>query len=146
MPEGGIKVFEITVDERDFILVRCPACSRKHTVSVARFKGKKSLIKVRCHCMEVFALELEFQKKPHPPPSISGRYENCSQGNFHGQLQIVAFTPQGLDFITIGRNTIRKGDKLRIDYYDKEAGFKKKKITAVVNTVHGTKISCHFGR
>lgn len=146
MAGGGVKLLTVPVDDNGIAVVRCPACNRKHTLAVARFKGRKTIIKVRCHCNDLFALELEFVKAAASAASYSGRYENCSQGHFHGQIQITTVTPQGMEFTTQGRSTIHKGDKLKIDYHDPAAGFKKKKTNVIVNKVQGTRVSCYFVR
>ncbi len=142
--DGGVKVFTIPVDDNDCMVMRCPACNRKHAMSVAKFKGKKTLIKVRCHCNELFALELEFQKAPAVSKSYSGRFENCSQGHTHGQIQIATITDQVMEFSTQGRCSIHKGDKLKVDYHDPGAGFKKIKKNVIVKAVRGTHITCYF--
>ncbi|MBU0680909.1 MAG: hypothetical protein KKD73_05760 [Proteobacteria bacterium] len=144
MATGGMKLLTVPVPDTGLVVVRCPACSRKHTLSVARFKGKKEIIKVRCHCAELFALELEFRKSVTTGASYTGNFENCSQGHVCGQIQITAMTNQGMDFTTCGRSTINKGDKLKINFHDPEAGFKVKKKNVIVSAVHGTRISCYF--
>lgn len=146
MAKGGMALLTVPVDDAGLIVVRCPVCNRKHRVSVAKFKGKQAIIKVRCHCAELFALELEFRKSASTAISYSGRFENCSQGHFHGQIQITAMTEQGLEFSTVGRSAIHKGDKLKIDYHDPGAGFKKQKSNVVVSAVRGSQVSCYFVR
>ena len=146
MAAGGVKLLTVPVADNGVVVVRCPACHRKHTLAVARFKGKKTIIKVRCHCNDLFALELEFAKAAQVPASYSGRFENCSQGHFHGRIQITAVTAQGMEFTTHGRSTIHRGDKLKIDYHDPGAGFKKQKNNVVVSKVHGTRVMCYFVR
>lgn len=112
----GLKLLTVPVTATGLIVVRCPVCHRKHTLSVARYEGKKTIVKLRCHCSELFALELEFGKSAITPTSYSGHFENCSQGHFHGPIQITAMTVQGMEFSTMGRSTIHRGDKLKIDY------------------------------
>ncbi|MEN8258738.1 MAG: hypothetical protein ABFS09_12820 [Thermodesulfobacteriota bacterium] len=70
MAGGGVKLLAVPVDDSGCMVVRCSACSRKHTVSVARFKGKKTIIKVGCHYDELFALELEFAQAGLIPFSV----------------------------------------------------------------------------
>lgn len=144
MTGRGVRVLTVTVDAAGIIVVRCPVCIRKHTVSVAKFKGKQTIIKVRCHCGELFALELEFGNTHPTPTSYSGRFENCSQGHSHGHMQILAMTAHGMEFTTVGRSTIRKGNKLKIDYHDPAGGFKKKKKNVIVSAVQGNRVSCYF--
>ncbi|MBM9537769.1 PilZ domain-containing protein [Desulfobulbus alkaliphilus] len=62
------------VNKSDTITVRCLACNKSRSFSVAGLKGKSRNLKVQCPCTNTFAIDIEFRRSYRKDVHIAGGY------------------------------------------------------------------------
>lgn len=63
---------EVFVNQENMALFCCPHCDKMTQVSVAKFKGKKHSLQIKCSCAKTFSVNLNFRKKDRKPTDLSG--------------------------------------------------------------------------
>lgn len=62
------------VNKNDTIIVRCLACKKTRSISVAGLRGKQHTLKVQCLCTNTFAVDIEFRRSYRKDVYIAGGY------------------------------------------------------------------------
>lgn len=68
------------VSKNDTITVRCLACKKTRSISVAGLRGKPHTIKVQCPCTNTFAVDIEFRLSYRKDVDIAGGYRKRHEG------------------------------------------------------------------
>lgn len=129
----------------DTTIIICPACNRAKRISVATFKRKKHILKVRCSCKTVFKVQLDYRNHYRKSVSLSGIYETLYQyDQSKGAMDIIDLSPGGLRYNVIGVNRLQTGFVLALDFQldDKQRSLIKKQ--AMVRSVNSNVIGCEF--
>ena len=144
MPE--IKRVKSYVRPDNTAVITCPHCSAQKAIQVESFKGRKSTIKVKCACKNIFYADIEFRKKKRKRTNLRGTYINHSQKNRRGNLIIQNISLSGLAFSSIDIKDFDVGDELTIDFnLDDEHNTSISK-GAIVIDVRTYTIACQFER
>ena len=144
-----IKAF-VTPDNK--VALHCPHCNLVKQVSVAKFKGDKHTLKVRCSCNNLLNVELDFRQKYRKKTNLNGDYTVLTYGNqrkkmidkplFHKCL-VVNISLTGLGLIVAGHG-LKIGDGLRVRFTLDDK--KKSEIDRIVliRVIEHNYIGCEF--
>jgi hypothetical protein len=113
-------------------VLTCPHCGSQKAIPVESFRGRKSTIKIKCACSNIFYADLEFRKKKRKRTNLRGTYINQSQKNRRGPLIVQNISLGGLAFSSIDIKDFNVGDEVRKD--------------AIVVEVRTYTIACVFER
>ncbi len=132
------------VREDGTTVLKCPFCRHARTVSVAKIKDKKKIIKVKCSCQQSYSVSLELRKMYRKSTSLNGRYINLSQNNESGMMIVKDVSMGGIGFEAVGACRIKPEDELEATFTldDTHASVIKKLVVA--RMVRGKFIGCEF--
>ena len=111
-----MKSTEVFVKPGHSAIVSCPYCQCRKEIPVAKFRGKKCSLKIKCSCTEVYIANLEFRKKPRKKTSLAGSVTNHSQKKFSGAIVVKNLSMGGMEFITTTTDRFRNGDELTVTF------------------------------
>lgn len=126
-------------------VLKCPYCNYVRTVSVARFKNTKKVIKVRCSCRQSYAVNLELRKLFRKSTHLEGTYSNLSlDDDDAGQIIVTNVSMGGIGFKTIEDNKIEVDHELDVSFTldDVHSSVIKKQV--VVRIVQDKFVGCEF--
>jgi len=127
-------------------VITCPHCGLKKSFPLESMTARKSTIKVKCACKNIFAADLEFRKKVRKRTNLRGRYINHSQKNSSGSLIVQNLSLGGLAFSSMDIRNFNVGDELTIEFnLDDEHRTTITKDAFVVNVSDRT-VGCEFER
>ena len=111
------KSIESFVNKENYTAFTCPYCQKTHRVSVAKQKGTKHKLIVKCTCQEKIEVNLNFRQFYRKPAKLIGEVLNVSsgKGNWYA-MTVVDLSMSGLKFKVIGPKNIRKGDRLHVRF------------------------------
>lgn len=127
-------------------VITCPHCGRQKSVPVESYKGKKSTIKIKCGCKNVFTVNLEFRKRARKRTNLRGTYVNHSRRNSRGTLTVKNISVSGLEFASLDIQNFHIDDELTVEFHlDDE---QRSKITrdVTVRDVRERTVGCEFAR
>lgn len=134
------------------IALHCPNCGLVKQVSVAKFKGDKHTLKVRCSCRKLMTVELDFRRKYRKRTNLYGEYAVLTYENqrkrmldeplFHKCL-IVNISLTGLGLV-ISPHALKTGDELRVRFTLDDKKKSEMDRTVVIRVVEQTYIGCEF--
>ena len=132
------------VREDGTTVLKCPHCRHARTVSVAKIKEKKKVIKVKCSCQKSYSVSLELRKMYRKNASLKGSYVNLSQKNKTGIMIVQDVSMGGLGFQAVGGSHIKKDDELEVTFTldDTHSSVIKKQV--VVRIVRDKFVGCEY--
>jgi hypothetical protein len=132
------------VREDGTTVLKCPFCRHARTVSVAKIKDKKKVIKVKCACQESYSVSLELRKMYRKNTSLNGRYINLSLDNERGMMIVKDVSMGGIGFEAVGKSRIQVEHELEVTFTldDTHSSVIKKQV--VVRIVRGKFVGCEF--
>lgn len=105
------------VNHKEAVTIKCPACGRIETFSVARFMHRKHSIKVGCACTETFDIDLEFRRDYRTKTNISANFRALSTPKSRARQCTIADQSSGGLLLQIPeRLPIKKDDRLIVSY------------------------------
>ncbi len=102
------------VREDGTTVLKCPHCRHARTVSVAKLKDKKKIIKIKCSCQQSYTVSLELRKMYRKDTNLNGQYINISLNNERGSMLVTDVSMGGIGFTVIGRNRIEVDHELEV--------------------------------
>ncbi len=132
------------VREDGTTVLKCPHCRHARTVSVAKIKEKKKVIKVKCSCQKSYSVSLELRKMYRKETSLKGSYVNLSQKNESGLMIVKDVSMGGIGFQAVGGNRIKNEDELEVTFTldDTHSSVIKKQV--VVRIVRDQFVGCEY--
>lgn len=125
--------------------IECPFCKLKKAANVSRFKKLKGALRVKCVCKDIFRVRLVFSQDYKTISQSSGKITNLSQSSRGCEVTISNMTGTSVELMIKSSQSVRKGDKLRLEYSNGNSRRKlTKKLTA--RLVKGKKITGFFTR
>lgn len=105
------------VNRRESVTIRCQACGRVATFSVASFRGRKHSLKVHCPCTAIFAVDLEFRQDYRTPAHIPATYRALSTPKARARNCVVANQSTGGLLLAIDEEVpVKANDRLIVCY------------------------------
>ncbi|MDR2548666.1 MAG: hypothetical protein LBD10_00420 [Desulfobulbus sp.] len=115
--EQGLKRQKYYVSRKEMVTIKCRACGRSETFSVAELKSKKHSIRVDCACSQSFEVDLEFRQDYRQKSDIAGSLRALSTPrNRARQCVIVDHSPRGLLLAIADPLPIKQDDWLVVNY------------------------------
>jgi hypothetical protein len=111
-----IKPHKIFVSPDDTAVITCCNCHLQKIIPVSSYKGKKSQVKIKCGCKNVFTVELEFRKKFRKKTNLLCKYTKHSLKNQHGNINVTDLTLDGLGFTTFDLDKFMSGDEIEVSF------------------------------
>ena len=141
-----MKSTEIFVKPGHTAIVSCPYCKCRKEIPVAKFRGKKCSLKVKCSCPEVYLVNLEFRKKPRKKTNLHGTFTNHSQKKFSGDIVVKNLSMGGLEFVTTAIDKFKNGDELTVTFNldNAEETTIKKEVTVCSVRKKAASVGCEF--
>jgi len=127
-------------------VLTCPHCGSQKAIPVESFRGRKSTIKIKCACSNIFYADLEFRKKKRKRTNLRGTYINQSQKNRRGPLIVQNISLGGLAFSSIDIKDFNVGDELTIEFKLDDEHMTEVRKDAIVVEVRTYTIACVFER
>ncbi|MDX1776570.1 MAG: PilZ domain-containing protein [Desulfobulbales bacterium] len=125
-------------------ILKCPFCKHARTVSVAKVKDKKKIIKVKCTCQKSYTVSLELRKMYRKKTSLEGKFINLSQNNEPGLMLVKDISMGGVGFEVIGSCRIQVEDELQLTFTLDDSNSSVIKKDVVVKVVRNKVIGCEF--
>ena len=139
------KSIESFVNKENYTAFTCPYCQKTHRVSVAKHKGTKHTLIVKCTCQEKIEVNLNFRQFYRKPVKLAGEVLNVSSGKRNWcAMTVVDLSMSGLKFKIPGHQNIREGHRLQVRFTldDQQANVidKEARVVAVRDDTYG----CEF--
>ncbi len=125
-------------------VLKCPHCRHARTVSIAKIKDKKKIIKVKCSCKQSYSVTLELRKMYRKNTNLNGRYINLSMDNITGVMIVKDVSMGGIGFEVVGLCKIQADHELEVTFTldDTHSSVIKKQV--VVKIVRGKFVGCEY--
>jgi len=104
------------VREDGTTVLKCPHCRHARTVSVAKLKDKKKIIKIKCSCQQSYSVSLELRKMYRKDTNLNGQFVNISLNNERGAMLVTDVSMGGIGFTVVGRNRIEVDHELEVTF------------------------------
>lgn len=125
--------------------VACPVCRKAKTVSVAAYKDRNHIIRVRCTCQTIFLALLEFRRDKRRRVNLKGTYRTYRQYvDREGKMLISDISRGGLLCQVSDSKGLEEGQILILDYRLDDIGKRKINKRAVIRHKHGMSVGCEF--
>ncbi len=125
-------------------MIVCPACDAARTISVAQFRHRQHVIKVKCKCGFRFKVYLEFRRHFRKSTDLEGMYDLVPPAVGGGKAKVVNLSLGGACFEVRGIHDLKVGQTgslhFTLDNRKETVLFKK----VVIKTVIGNRIGCQF--
>lgn len=122
----------------------CPKCSTAKTISVAEFKDRQHVLKVKCKCGHAFTLQLEFRQFFRKDTDLKGTYDLNPPARGGGIATIVNLSLIGACFEVRGVHDLKIGHKgslvFTLDNRKETVLYKQ----VIIRSVEGNRIGCEF--
>ena len=135
---------KIYVSCDDTAVISCPHCGCQKKVPVGSYKGKKSRVKIKCGCKNVFTVTLEFRKKVRKKTNLSGKFTNHSQKNIRGDIVVKNLSMNGLNFVSMDIDKFMNGDEITVSFKLDNGDRATIKKDVIVRDIHENSVGCEF--
>jgi transcription elongation factor Elf1 len=132
------------VREDGTTVLKCPHCRHARTVSVAKLKDKKKVIKIKCSCQQSYSVSLELRKMYRKDTNLNGQFVNLSLDNERGTMFVKDISMGGIGFTVIGRNNIQQDHELEVTFTLDDAHSSVISKQVIVRIVRGKFVGCEF--
>ena len=96
--------------------ITCNNCFRQKVIPVSSYKGRKSQIKIKCCCKNVFKVDLEFRKKFRKKTNLYGKFINHYRKK-SGDIIVKDLSLDGMEFNTKDIYKFKNGDKIEVSFF-----------------------------
>ena len=142
MARGPQKIF---VSDSGFATITCPKCRQARQVSMARYRGKKHTMKVRCTCGHDFLTAFEFRRHYRKQTDLGGTYRILSTGAAGGgPIAIHNISRGGIGFSVSGTHNLQVGHRAQVDFLLDNRKQSRMQKTVVIRTIRQNHIGCQF--
>jgi hypothetical protein len=123
----------------------CPACNAATQTSVAHYRHKKHVLKIRCKCNAVFKAQLDFRRHYRKQTSLPGTYRVIKPpGGGGGVIHIRNISQNGIGFTVSGVHHLQPGMVIRLEFTLNDKHLTKLVKEATVRLVEDNYIGCQF--
>ena len=127
-------------------VLTCPHCGLQKSVPVESYKGRKSALKIKCSCKNVYSVQLEFRKRARKRTNLRGSYVNNSQRNIRGSLVVKNISVSGLEFSSLDVKNFRIDDEITVEFHldDDQRSLITRDV--IVRDIRERTVGCEFAR
>jgi hypothetical protein len=112
-----MEIQKIRLREDDRGVLVCPYCGLEKTTHLARFKGRKALLKVKCTCQQVFRIFLELRKHYRKKTHLRGHYREQGVLKNVGDIHVEDLSMVGMGFTANNHSRLKAGQKLEVTFH-----------------------------
>jgi PAS domain S-box-containing protein len=136
--------------EDGLVLLTCPHCGLRESVTLARFERLGNAITVLCNCHKRFAAVLEKRRSARKAVHLEGHFTiaeygpNDTKGSIWGPMVVKNLSKSGMRFSSQRADLIRPGDVLmvRFNLDNSNKALIHKKVEVV--SIQGKYVGCRF--
>lgn len=132
------------VKSDDEAMIVCPICDTVKAISVAQFRHRLNLIRVKCKCSHLFKVHLEFRRHFRKTTELEGIYDFKPPALGSGKTKVINLSLGGACFEVRGHHDMKIGQRgslvFTLDNRKQTVLFK----TVIIKTVTGNRIGCEF--
>lgn len=112
---------EVFVNKENMALFACPHCGKMKHVSVAKFKGAKHSLRVKCGCGQTFPVNLNFRNKYRKNTDILGYYHHVHDERPNPEVEesnctIVNLPLGGIGLKLLNDKNLKAGDEVIVEF------------------------------
>ena len=134
---------KIFVRSDDTAVITCCNCRLRKNIPVSSLKGKKSQVKIKCGCKNVFTVDLEFREKFRKTTNLYGKFINHYRRS-SGDIIVKNLSLDGLGFTTTNIDKFKNGDKIEVYFELNNSDRTTIKKEAILRNIHKNNIGCEF--
>lgn len=136
---------KILVQDGYMASVTCPACKKSIRISVAPYKEKNHIIKLRCTCGGIFLGLLEFRKQRRRLVNLKGTYRTIYQQIVkEGNMLVSDISDGGLKCMVSDEKGLQEGHLLGMEYRLNDIKRSTIKKKGVIRHKSGLSVGCEF--
>ena len=136
---------KIHVRNNDTAVISCPLCSRPKTIPVGSYRRRKTRVKIKCGCKNIFTVNLEFRKNVRKKTNLSGGFTNHSQNNIRGDIVVRDLSMSGFKFVSMDIDKFMNGDETTVSFKLDNADRATIKKNVIVRFITENSVGCEFG-
>lgn len=125
-------------------MIVCPQCDSAKNISVAQFRHRNHVLKVRCKCGHSFRIQLEFRRHFRKNTDLSGTYDLQKPATGGGKLRIINLSLSGACFQIRGVHDLKIGQKGVVIFTLDNRKQTVLRKNVVIRNVKKNQIGCEF--
>ena len=142
--EAETVIKRIYVGKDGMVTLVCPKCGDLRRESVEQYRDQTHPLKVKCRCMNVYEVELEFRQAFRKETALNGKYFRISHPGECGRMIVTNLSLGGCGFELVKEDTLVAGEEIRVELALDVHGSSAIKKKAVVLHVTGRRVGCKF--
>jgi len=135
---------KVFVNAEGEVTVVCANCNTPKVFNVLHLRDRPHYLKVKCHCGNVFIVELDFRQTYRKGTKLSGNFTMLPPSLERGVCVVIDLSLTGLRFQTIGAQKLQIGQRGYIDF---DLDNKKKthiRKEVIIRKIEGNEYGCQF--
>jgi len=112
----SMEIEKVFVKADNMATIRCQECGLNKNLLVAKYRNRKTPLKIRCRCNHVFAVSFEFRQHFRKPVILTGTYLFEPPASGSGSMTVENISRSGIGFIVSGTHVIELGQKAKIKF------------------------------
>ncbi len=136
------------IKENNQTTLACPACERSRTIDAGPYISLSRVVrfKIKCPCGYQFMTELERRRHFRKTVSFPGTYARTTGGGFaeEGSMAVLDLSRNGVKLRLGQHNSLRIGDKLRVEFKLDDPKRSKIRQEGVVRRIDGSDMGAEF--
>jgi len=128
----------------DEAMIVCPACDAARAISVAQFRHRSHVVKVKCKCGHIYKVHLEFRRHSRKSTELEGIYDLTPPAIGGGKIKVINLSLNGACFEVRGIHDMQVGHRGALVFTldnRKETVLSKE---VIIKTVNANRIGCEF--
>ena len=122
----------------------CPKCGDLRRESVGHHRDQAHTLKIKCKCMNIYEVELEFRQAFRKETTLNGKYFRTAHPGDCGRMIVTNLSLGGCRFEMVKESALEVGDEIRVELaFDVHVSSTIKK-KAVILHVKGRRVGCKF--
>lgn len=141
----------VHVNKENLAAIKCPHCGIMKLISVAKFKGHKHSLKVRCTCGESFSAALDFRERYRKSTNLDALYAKIDMDLRRVEMQepnlkckVADLSLSGLALSINGAHDLRVGDDVIVRFSLDDQVNTEIKRRATVRVIGQGFVGCQF--
>ena len=141
----------VHVNKENLAAIKCPHCGTMKLISVAKFKGCKHSLKVKCTCSNNFAVSLNFRERYRKSTDIDGKYGKVDHDikvlevqDPKNKCKIADLSLSGVALSINGAHDLQIGDDIMVSFTLDDTSRTDIKRLAKVRVVGQGFVGCKF--
>jgi hypothetical protein len=136
---------KVYVTDDNMAVINCPSCGTAKTVNAGKLKKRGKPLSLRCSCQSVFRVFFEYRKVYRKKANLGGYYAMLPVVSKDlDKMRVDDISINGIGFTTQKKNTLKKGDKIRVTFTLDDKNHSEIVKRGVVRWVNARRVGCKF--